>query len=151
MSDFGIAPDTNQYLVKADQPSWGVNYQAYANYDYAIMSNDQNNQGCPVVFHTKDDGYLIESTSGDWADYRYWAAANGSGLFTGDGIWLSQEGDASVWKVRMPESGPDFVLWTGDPNSPLWVCYRVVDNWLCAQNSLYGNVKAWISFQAVNA
>ncbi|MFF3444251.1 hypothetical protein [Streptosporangium sp. NPDC002721] len=152
MSEFGIAPGRNQYLVKADEPNWGVNYQAWGNYDYALMSTDRNNRGSWVVFHEKDGGYLIESIGSNWEGFRFWAAPRGdSPVLGGEGIWLSEEYRASVWQVRRAPVGAGFDLWTGDPNTPLNVCYRVVDNWLCAQNSLYGNVKQWISFLALDA
>ncbi|SHF80378.1 hypothetical protein [Streptoalloteichus hindustanus] len=94
----GIVPGTRYYLELNEDPTRGVTFEPYMNWDYVLLTNDRGRHGTPVVFHRKGEGYVVESTSANWGGYRYWQVV-------GNGVRLNTESSATVFAVRHSNRG----------------------------------------------
>ncbi|NED11858.1 hypothetical protein [Streptomyces sp. SID9124] len=66
-----IPVDTPVYLIE-NATNRGTTFEAYANCDFALLTNDKGARGTPVIFHPEKGGYTIRSTSANWDAHSYW-------------------------------------------------------------------------------
>ncbi|MFJ8649017.1 hypothetical protein ACIRNI_23210 [Streptomyces sp. NPDC093546] len=86
-----VPVDTPVHLIE-NASNRGVTIEVYANWDYALLTNDSGSKGTKVIFRQQGDGYTIESTSGHWGGYTYWSGV-------GNGVRLDTRENATVFQV----------------------------------------------------
>ncbi|MEU5541775.1 hypothetical protein AB0G85_05225 [Streptomyces sioyaensis] len=128
------------YLV--NQENRGVSFEAYLNWDYALLSNSPGDNGTSVVFEKKDDGYVIKSTSSHWSGYNTLCAV-------GNGIKLDQESScASRWNF-VPSNGGYLLQLAGTQN---YLTHPVGGKgWLVPYASVLPNFREFTIFKPVQA
>ncbi|MFH8405948.1 hypothetical protein ACH4FX_14395 [Streptomyces sp. NPDC018019] len=135
------------YLVDT-KVNRGVTFEAYANWDYVLLTNSPG-KGTPVVFNKKDDGsYTIKSTSSNWGGYNTWCVS-------GDGVYLSKPGECSSGIdsfdfVRSSQGGGSYTLrGHGTEN---YATYSVGGKgWLQMFNTVLPNFREFGYFKATPA
>ncbi|MCP2261627.1 hypothetical protein LX15_005353 [Streptoalloteichus tenebrarius] len=93
-----IVPGVRYYLELNQDPTRGVTFEPYMNWDYVLLTNSAGAHGTPVIFHQRGGGYVVQSTSANWGGYTYWQDV-------GNGVRLAPEGEATVFTVRSGSHG----------------------------------------------
>ncbi|XVQ89254.1 hypothetical protein ACQP2K_18105 [Microbispora siamensis] len=117
--DDPITPGVPYYLIgHTVSGARGTTFEVYLNYDWVLLSNDEDYNGTPVVFEQDGDAYRIRSTSSHWAGYDTWCWGGD------DGITLTRVDKcrSSRWRLQPAEGGGWFIRVAGTGrvlNNPL--------------------------------
>ncbi|MER5354608.1 hypothetical protein ABT093_30290 [Kitasatospora sp. NPDC002551] len=131
------------YLVQADSGR-GATFEVYAGWDYALLTNQPGN-GTAVVFtlHADDLTYSIESTSGNWGEYRTWC------LYGAD-IRLEKSSCRTRWQVE-DLGGDEFYLKLAGTKKKIETS-KLADRkrWLSAEEEIFVVNEEFVRFKLVH-